>query len=362
MRAFVFALVLNSVAGVTAGTAISGNSAVQLCRCDPASAASQQWTWGNRNADRSTTAAPLHLKSDPSQCMYVGLSPEHPTYVYVANCSADAPQFSFVPTMKPGLERDLQVLVSGAGKNRKCLDADGMSANLQLYNCIEGDNDQQYAAIDGVGLVVDLWTGFSNCMGAVGDGCLAPRGTHPIPPPPAPQPAGVPSNWLSPRYHLNDGSHRMSDPSGCLEINGSWVVFPDGSSSEGGKSGAYFQSTDLVHWTRHASNIRFTETGGIALREDLKAVTFGSGWHITTEPVSSSSSNSNSSSAGPQRPSLQPLHSLSEWTGWGLGAADPHVVARNGEEPATKSDDRLSGLFRVLHTRPCSCSRCLCSR
>ena len=29
---------------------------------------------------------------------------------------------------------------------------------------------------------------------------------------------------------------------------GTWVVFPDGSASDGGRTGAYFASTDLVHW------------------------------------------------------------------------------------------------------------------
>lgn len=222
------------------------------------------------------------------------------------------------------MARDLQTLqiANGAGANERgsaalCMDADGMSKNLQMYSCLEGDNDQQYAAIDGFGIVADLWTGFSNCMGVEGPGCLPPRGL--------PKPHGVTSTWLSPRYHINDGAHFNNDPSGTLQINGTWLVFPDQSvaNGNGGQTGAYYRSKDLVHWTRVASTLGFSETGGIAVTASGTAFTFGSGFRYinTTED-----------------PGLVTWHSAN------LGAQDPHVVGRNGEAAATHGD---AGLFRV---------------
>lgn len=76
---------------------------------------------------------------------------------------------------------------------------------------------------------------------------------------------------MSPKYHLNDGNFHLQDPSGCIEINGTWFVFPDG-------DGAFvFTSTDLVHWQRRKTNIHFSETGGIGVTEAGHAITFGSG-------------------------------------------------------------------------------------
>lgn len=76
---------------------------------------------------------------------------------------------------------------------------------------------------------------------------------------------------MSPKYHLNDGKFHLQDPSGCIEINGTWFVFPDG-------DGAFvFTSTDLVHWQRRKTNIHFSETGGIGVTEAGHAITFGSG-------------------------------------------------------------------------------------
>jgi hypothetical protein len=85
---------------------------------------------------------------------------------------------------------------------------------------------------------------------------------------------------MSPRFHLNDGRYRQSDPSGCIEINGTWFVFPDGSGN--GKGGAsVYTSADLVHWTRRPTNRGFSETGGIGVTDDMVAVTFGSGYAWT---------------------------------------------------------------------------------
>ena len=82
---------------------------------------------------------------------------------------------------------------------------------------------------------------------------------------------------MSPRYHLNDGPYRQSDPSGCIEVNGTWFVFPDGSGFTSGGASLY-TSTDLVHWQRRPTNMRFSETGGIGITDEGVAVTFGSGF------------------------------------------------------------------------------------
>lgn len=34
----------------------------------------------------TTRAAPVQLQSDPTQCLYKGLSPQYPTYLYVDKC------------------------------------------------------------------------------------------------------------------------------------------------------------------------------------------------------------------------------------------------------------------------------------
>ena len=210
-----------ALAAASAAAAPAGKLPVQLCACDPAHAASQQWTWGQRRADAAhpgaaTTPEPLRLKAHPNLCLFDGWG-KKPTYLYVDECSAGTPpKLSFRSEHNPGLVRDHAVLTDGLG----CVDADGMSSNLQLYHCLPDDDDQQYAGIDGYGLIVDRWTGFSNCVGVVnGSSCAPPAGASSSPPhPPAPAPAGVPSTYMSPRYHLNDGPYRQSDPSGCIEV------------------------------------------------------------------------------------------------------------------------------------------------
>ena len=210
------------LAAASAAAAPAGKLPVQLCACDPAHAASQQWTWGQRRADAAhpgaaTTPEPLRLKAHPNLCLFDGWG-KKPTYLYVDECSAGTPpKLSFRSEHNPGLVRDHAILTDGLGR---CVDADGMSSNLQLYHCLPDDDDQQYAGIDGYGLIVDRWTGFSNCVGVVnGSSCAPPAGASSSPPhPPAPAPAGVPSTYMSPRYHLNDGPYRQSDPSGCIEV------------------------------------------------------------------------------------------------------------------------------------------------
>ena len=70
---------------------------------------------------------------------------------------------------------------------------------------------------------------------------------------------------LRPRYHLTDGSVMMSDPSGPLELNGTWFVFPDGARAYGGTQPAFYRSKDLVNWERRVTNKQFSQTGGIAV-------------------------------------------------------------------------------------------------
>lgn len=154
---------LELVAALAVGTGAltaDGRMAVQLCGCDAASSASQQWTWegtgGSSVASPATAPAPLRLKAHPDLCLFKGWG-KKPTYLFVDACTAaPPPQLSFRSQHKPGMQRDLSVLTDG----KLCMDADGMSSNLQLYNCIASDDDQQYAGIEGYGLVIDLWTGY----------------------------------------------------------------------------------------------------------------------------------------------------------------------------------------------------------
>ena len=270
------------------GADTAARQPVRLCGCDPAHAATQEWSWGA--AKQSTLGAPsatapsaIRLKASPERCIFKGGA--KPTYLYVDECSAGEPvMLSFVAESNSGMTRDTSVLTNTT--QNLCLDADGMTTNLQLYNCELDDNDQQYAAVPGYGLVVDLWTGNHNCMG-VDDGkgsCPPPTGAHPppkpSPPPPPGPPPSIPSTPMSPQYHLNDGPYRQSDPSGCIEINGTWFVFPDGSGNTAGGFSLY-TSRDLVHWTRRPTNKGFGETGGIGVTDAGLAVTFGSGFSCT---------------------------------------------------------------------------------
>eukprot|EP00039_Didymoeca_costata_P005084 m.78312 g.78312 ORF g.78312 m.78312 type:complete len:705 (+) comp12665_c0_seq7:96-2210(+) len=289
---------------------------VKLCACSTDSS-TQRWDWGSRNLnDGYTQPQPLRLSNNNSTCVTTGGVPGHPSYLHVAPCTANNVFLSLQPSMNGGTTRDTQIITNGSF----CVDADSMTDNLQLYHCIMDDNDQQYTGIDGLGYIIDLWTGFSNCIG-VDTGnpsdCPPARGAHP-PRPPAPPNPGV-STWLSPQYHINDGPHWMQDPSGCLNINGTWFVFPDEALANSGASGAVFTSTDLVHWTRRATNNRFHETGGVAVLANGMAVTFGSGFRVADTNTDKW---------------------LSSWKPGVLTGPDPHIVARNGESTNT-------GLFRV---------------
>ena len=130
----------------------SGSRAVQLCGCDPAFAALQQWDFGPRVGDDGTTKpASLRLKSDLTQCVFVGTSTK-PTDLSISNCTGGSeapPLFSFTPSMQPSSTRDYQVLAIPS--KGLCMDADGMSEHLQMYKCLGGDNDQQYTVIPGFG-------------------------------------------------------------------------------------------------------------------------------------------------------------------------------------------------------------------
>jgi hypothetical protein len=338
--------------------------AVQLCSCDPAHAGSQTWTWGQPSAsadggggastNSTTLLSEIRLKQQPGRCLFRGLSPAHPTYLYVDDCnsssgsggggsslpSASPLRLSFHSQHNPGLVRDTSVLTDASAQHPLCMDAAGMTANLQLWACIAGDDDQQYQAVGGWGLIVDLWTGFGNCVGVVdadddsgrsrngfssssssssSSSCAAPRGAHPPragppPPPPTPTPAtgGAPSTVMSPRYHLNDGPYRQSDPSGCIEINGTWFVFPDGSHR------SVYTSTNLVNWVRRPTNIQFGETGGIGITTAGHAVTFGGGYHFTD---------------------LRADPYMASWKSADLGAGDPHVAHGLGQRNVFRNGD-----------------------
>ena len=165
-------LLVAAAAGAAAVVGAAGEKQpVQLCGCarpgTPA-AAQQTWDWGTRaTATGSTSPSPIRLRTNHSLCLHAGVVPgrSEAHALFVAECTA-ALNFSFVPTMKRLDARDTSVLEASAGRGaqRMCVDADSMSDKLQLWSCIDGDNDQQYAGIDGVGVIVDQWTGFSNCV------------------------------------------------------------------------------------------------------------------------------------------------------------------------------------------------------
>jgi hypothetical protein len=311
--------VLGLAALMAAVQGVEPKMPVQLCACDSSEAASQQWLWEPRSAGHGghvfNAASELRLKARPDLCLYKGWPKG--SYLYVDECSAGKPlQVSLHSEHNRALVRDLSVLTDGT----ECMDADGMSKNLQFYNCIADDDDQQYAAIDGYNLIVDLWTGFANCMGVVNatrpGSCPPPAGVGAGPSPAPPPPQGVASTAMSPRYHLNDGPYRQSDPSGCIEINGTWFVFPDGSG--GPQGGSVYTSPDLVHWTRRPTNIRFGETGGIGVTDAGVAVTFGGGYHFTD---------------------LKSDPYMSHWSGADLGQGDPHSAHGMGPKNVFRNGD-----------------------
>eukprot|EP01050_Picozoa_sp_SAG11_P023527 SAG11_NODE_4751_length_1780_cov_2.245687_1_plen_158_part_10 len=150
-----------------AAAAAAAPQPVQLCRCAnssaAAAAASQTWLWPpERSAAGVSRPAPIRLAADPSRCLFAGrvAGRKQPKALYVDSCArpntggAGALNLSFVPRMRTLDSRDTSVLTSPATAN--CVDADAMGAELQLYKCIADDNDQQYAGIDGAGLIVDL--------------------------------------------------------------------------------------------------------------------------------------------------------------------------------------------------------------
>ena len=215
---------------VSVAAAAAPPQPVQLCGCDEAARGAQTWLWGNRTAGGVTAPAPLRLRADPSRCLYAGqvAGRSQPHALYVDDCArATPPNFSFVPSMRPQDTRDTSVLrAADPALAHMCADAAGMTAEMQLYACVDNDNDQQYTAIDSYGLIVDLWTGYSNCLGVAGADCAAPKLFAPPPTPPAPPaaPSAFGQRWC-PRYHASKGT----DPSGALILDGQVFVFPDGS-------------------------------------------------------------------------------------------------------------------------------------
>lgn len=237
---------------------------VQLCGCAaPGTRAAEQqtWDWGPRSAASAQTApAPIRLRSNHTRCLHAGPVPgrAEARALYVADC-ASAPSFTFVPTMKRLDARDTSVLQqhrqqlpsdAGSSQHKMCVDAAGMSERLQLWSCIDDDNDQQYAGIDGVGAIVDLWTGFSNCVGIAGPDCgtphLLPGSTPPAPVPPPPPPSEFAERWC-PRFHASKGT----DPSGALIFHGETFIFPDGSDDNRTIPPHHYGTKDLLTWTRY---------------------------------------------------------------------------------------------------------------
>lgn len=249
------------VAAAAAGAA-ELRQPVQLCGCaapGTRGAAQQTWDWGPRSAaSAQTKPSPVRLRANRTLCLHAGAvtGRAEPQALFVAECSS-APNLTFVPKMKRLNARDTSVLQQqrplGGSQKTMCVDAAGMSERLQLYACIDDDNDQQYAGIDGVGTIVDLWTGFSNCVGVAGPDCAAPRllpaSTPPAPAPaPAPprSPSGFAERWC-PRYHASRGT----DPSGALIFHGETFIFPDGSDDNTTIPPHHYGTKDLLTWTRY---------------------------------------------------------------------------------------------------------------
>ena len=124
---------------------------VQLCACDDNSP-SQTWSWGTpgRATDgngMATAMSTIQLKREPHMCLYAGRVPNKPSYLSVDFCNSTAAgnpvQLSLRAQSNKLSERDLAVFTDGAASRPKCMDADGMSRNLQLFDCEEGDDDQQ---------------------------------------------------------------------------------------------------------------------------------------------------------------------------------------------------------------------------
>eukprot|EP01047_Picozoa_sp_COSAG01_P072081 COSAG01_NODE_11367_length_1951_cov_1.942765_1_plen_518_part_00 len=234
---------------------------VQLCGCaapGTAAATQQSWDWGARGVTGVTIPSPIRLRANRSLCLHAGAVPgrSEPHALFVAECAASSPNFSFVPTMQALDARDTSVLQQqqqqqqAGNHKRMCVDAAGMSDRLQLWSCINDDNDQQYAGVDGLGAIVDLWTGFSNCVGVAGPECSTPHllpGSGPPPPPPPPAvPVDFARRWC-PRYHASRGT----DPSGALIRNGEIFIFPDGSDDNSTIPPHHYGTRDLLTWTRY---------------------------------------------------------------------------------------------------------------
>ena len=161
---FVGCIVLRVGGTPTARPKIGKALPVRLCSCSAERAQHQRWSWGPSVAlpgggGRVSQPAPIRLLADPSRCLFTqAAGGVRPTYLELRDCSGGpgqlgAPpqlQLSFRSTHKAGMGRNSDVLSTGDGSNSsKCMDADGMTANLQLYTCLANDDDQQYAAVDG---------------------------------------------------------------------------------------------------------------------------------------------------------------------------------------------------------------------
>ena len=151
------------LAGISTARPKTVNSLpVRLCGCSAELSEHQRWSWGPSTAlpnggGRVSQPAQIRLLADPSRCLFTGGGVE-PTYLELRDCSGGTGQhtaagpelLSFRSTHEAGLSQNSDVLTTGDGTNSsKCMDADGMTANLQLYTCLANDDDQQYAAVDG---------------------------------------------------------------------------------------------------------------------------------------------------------------------------------------------------------------------
>ena len=82
--------------------------------------------------------------------------------------------------------------------------------------------------------------------------------------PPPPKSAPWTSLWC-PQYHEIQGHY---DPSGPILVDGTWHVFPDGSTAPG-KGWSHFTSKDLLRWQRQAnSTVAGGDTGSVSLTEN----------------------------------------------------------------------------------------------
>ena len=205
----------------------------------------------------ATASRTLELKAKPGTCIVIGGAPCAGHGCLIEGSCASAPKWKTAPA--PG-GTGVQVRTGGI-----CIDFFNQDKRLQAYNCCASSACvNQHYEVDAASKSI-----FSTGQGAMAVFKNMSLCMHSIPPPsPPPPPPGPPapkSALWCPQYHEIQGHY---DPSGPILINGTWHVFPDGSTAPG-NGWSHFTSTDLLRWERQVnSTVAGGDTGSVSLTDN----------------------------------------------------------------------------------------------